>query len=182
MLTIKVNTQGIERHLNQLLSGIKNRQPLMQALAGDMWDAVEENFKRQGRPAWAGWSPAYAARRGPGQILQRKGRLAASISPDADNDNARVGTNVAYAAIQQLGGTINIPARSQRAYYRQRKDGTVGNRFVRKSRSNYSEWHTLPAYKIEMPARPFLQLADEDISTLEETAQTYLRGLMESGG
>lgn len=182
MLTIKVDTQGIERHLSQLLDGIKNRQPLMQALAGDLWDAVEENFKRQGRPTWAGWSPAYAARRGPGQILQRKGRLAASISPDADNDTARVGTNVAYAAIQQLGGTINIPARSQRAYYRQRKDGTIGNRFERKSRSNYSEWHTLPAYKIEMPARPFLQLADEDISTLEETALTWLRSLMESGG
>ncbi|HFR1360801.1 TPA: phage virion morphogenesis protein [Shigella sonnei] len=179
MLTVDIDTRGVQRHLNHLLQGIKHRQPLMQALAGDMWNAVEENFKQQGRPTWAGWSPAYAARRGPGQILQRKGRLAASIVPVADNQMARVGTNVKYAAIHQFGGTINMPARSQRAYYRQRKDGTIGNRFVHKSRSNYSEWHTLPAYNIEIPARPFLQLTDEDISTLEETAQHYLQGVID---
>ncbi|MGL5344805.1 MAG: phage virion morphogenesis protein [Plesiomonas sp.] len=81
MLDIKIDTAGLEQHLNQLIKGIKNRRPLMQALAGDMLDAVEENFRREGRPAWAGWSPRYAAKRGHGQILQRSGRLASSIVP-----------------------------------------------------------------------------------------------------
>ncbi|MGL5344842.1 MAG: phage virion morphogenesis protein [Plesiomonas sp.] len=97
----------------------------------------------------------------------------------ADNQVARVGTNVKYAAIHQFGGTINIATRSQRSYYKQRKDGTINNRFVRKSRSNYSEWHTIPNYKITMPARPYLQLTNEDVNTLQETTQNYLQGLID---
>jgi phage gpG-like protein len=69
---------------------------------------------------------------------------------------ATVGTNVIYAGIHQSGGKINIPARSQQAYYRQNKDGTLNNKFARKSKANYSEWNTIPAYEINMPARPFL--------------------------
>ncbi|MFL3315163.1 phage virion morphogenesis protein, partial [Enterobacter asburiae] len=87
--------------------------------------------------AWMGWSPAYARQRRGGKILQKSGRLAASITQYSTNDDATVGTNVKYARIHQEGGEISIPARSQKAYYRQNKDGSVGNRFVKKSRSNF---------------------------------------------
>ncbi|EOD6656754.1 phage virion morphogenesis protein, partial [Salmonella enterica] len=107
----------------------------------------------------------------------RKGRLAASIHEASDNDSATVGTNVKYAAIHQYGGTITMPARSQRAYYRQYKDGRVGHRFVRKSQSNFSQWHTLPAYHITLPARPFLALDDSDIRQMGDTLENYLRRL-----
>lgn len=103
----------------------------MREMAAAMGDAVEENFAQQGRPAWMGWSPAYARQRRGGKILQKSGRLAASITQYSTNDEATVGTNVKYARIHQEGGEISIPARSQKAYYRQNKDGSVGNRFVK---------------------------------------------------
>ncbi|NCA87000.1 MAG: DUF4256 family protein, partial [Clostridia bacterium] len=37
-------------------------------MAAAMGDAVEENFAQQGRPAWMGWSPAYARQRRGGKI------------------------------------------------------------------------------------------------------------------
>ncbi|HAG2521310.1 TPA: phage virion morphogenesis protein [Salmonella enterica] len=180
MYTIEIDTTGFEKSLNRLIKGLTQRKPLMQTLAMHMLFAVEKNFQQQGRPAWAGWSPRYAreaSRRGQTNILQCSGRLAASITPASDNDTARVGTNVKYAAIHQEGGNIHIAARSQQAYYRQYKNGSVGSRFVRKGRSNYSEWHTLPEYNITMPARPFLSLEDSDNAAMEDSVQRYLRGL-----
>jgi phage virion morphogenesis protein len=179
VIKLKVDTRALEDSMMALIRGLKDRRPLMKALAADMADAVEENFKQEGRPAWLGWSPSYARRRKGGKILQKSGRLASSIVPWSSNTVALVGTNVKYAAIHQEGGTITIPSRSQQAYYRQGKNGQVGNRFVKKSRANYSEWHTLPEYTITMPARPFLTLADTDITTLEYTTLTYLKSLTE---
>lgn len=164
---IVFDTTDFERSLAELISKFEHRAPLMRILANDMEDAVQENFAQQGRPEWMGWSPRYAKRRGPGQILQRSGRLASSIVSYSDNDTAMAGTNVIYAAVHQSGGKISIPARSQQAYYKQSKDGSVGNQFVKKSKSNYSEWNTIPSYTINMPARPFLHLTESDVEGME---------------
>ncbi|WP_251271528.1 phage virion morphogenesis protein, partial [Enterobacter hormaechei] len=101
-----------ERSLGELIKKLENRAPLMREMAAAMGDAVEENFAQQGRPAWMGWSPAYARHRRGGKILQKSGRLAASITQYSTNDEATVGTNVKYARIHQEGGEISIPARS----------------------------------------------------------------------
>ncbi|WOA52508.1 phage virion morphogenesis protein [Dickeya solani] len=178
---IKYNITDFERGLGELIQRLEHREPLMREMAAAMHDAVEENFAQEGRPAWAGWkSNAYWAKRRGGKILQKSGRLAASISEYSDNDNATVGTNVIYARIQQEGGTINIPARSQRAYYKQHKDGSVGNRFVKKSKSNFSQWNTIGEYKIQITARPFLHLTEPDVDGMETTAQTYLQRVIDA--
>lgn len=142
-------------------------------LARMMEDAVGENFEQQGRPKWLGWSPRYARRRGRVRYCSDLvGWLRASLQY-SDNDMATVGTNVIYAGIHQSGGKISIPARSQQAYYRQNKDGTLNNQFARKSKANYAEWNTIPAYEIKMPARPFLFLAESDVSAMEEKSVNY---------
>ena len=170
---IVFDVTDFERALSDLIHKLEHREPLMKILSHAMWDAVEENFAQQGRPSWMGWSPKYAKRRGPGQILQRSGRLAASIMPYSDNDSAVVGTNVVYAAIHNSGGVIDIPARSQQAYYRMDKSGTLDNRFSKKSKANYSEWHTIPAYQIKMPRREFLRLTETDVESMEKQAENY---------
>lgn len=53
----------------------------------------------------------------PGQILQVSGQLASSVSTAYDDNSATIGSNLAYAAIHQLGGQagknkkMTIPAR-----------------------------------------------------------------------
>ena len=53
----------------------------------------------------------------PGQILQVSGQLASSVNTYYDNESAVIGSNLAYAAIHQLGGQagrnkkVTIPAR-----------------------------------------------------------------------
>ena len=176
---IRYDICDFERSLGELIKKLENRAPLMREMAAAMGDAVEENFAQQGRPAWMGWNPAYARQRRGGKILQKSGRLAASITQYSTNDEATVGTNVKYARIHQEGGEISIPARSQKAWYRQKKDGSVGNRFVKKSRSNFEQWNTIGAYKIRMPARPFLHLTEDDVEKMENTAEQYLKHILD---
>lgn len=171
---IVFDVTDFERSLGELINKFEKRAPLMTMLAGLMEDSVQENFEVEGRPKWQHWkSNAYWAQRRGGKILQRSGRLAASITAYSDNDMATVGTNVVYAGIHQSGGKITIPARSQQAYYRQNKDGTLNNKFARKSKANYSEWHTIPAYEIKITARPFLHLTESDVTDMEEKATDY---------
>ncbi|PHM47096.1 phage virion morphogenesis protein [Xenorhabdus miraniensis] len=177
MFQIEIDLTEFQQALQQLTDGLIDRTPMMRQIAGIMADAVEENFKQQGRPAWLGWSPAYAKKRAGGRILQNTGRLASSIQQFSDNDEALVGTNVKYARIHQAGGTLNIPARSQQAHYR-RKNGR--SRFSSPARANHSQWNTIPAYKIQMPARPFLTLTDSDTEQIQVILERYLQRLMDT--
>jgi len=144
MVTIKIDSEQLQKELKKLLQLARDRRPLMKNIAGMMHNAVEENFAQEGRPKWIPLSPITIAARQkkgywPGQILQQTGKLAASISSYADNDQAVVGTNVVYAAIHQFGG----------------KAGR--------------------GKKVNIPARPYLQLTDEDMEEILKAVKEYLK-------
>lgn len=178
-LDLKIDLAAYKSALGELLRATTDRHDLMTALAGTMQDAVEENFQQQGRPKWAGWSPAYERQRGPGEILKKKGRLAASIRAAVTNDEATVGTNVRYARIHNEGGEIHHAARTHDLHFKQYKNGSVSRQFVKKRNSNFVQSATIGAYTVNMPARPFLQLTDSDITDLEETATRYFTGVID---
>ena len=66
------------------------------------------------------------------------------------------GTPVAeYAAYNEYGATIEIPERTQTLYFKRKRDGSVGNRFVKKGKSDFAQGsvgqsphrhHPLPAF------------------------------------
>ncbi|MFV8875346.1 phage virion morphogenesis protein [Serratia fonticola] len=179
-IEITYNITEFERGLGELIHRLEHREPLMREMAAAMGDAVEENFKNEGRPAWMGWSPAYAKKRAGGKILQRSGRLASSVVQSSDNDGATVGTNVVYARIHQEGGTIKRKARKQDLHFRQDKSGEIGNRFVKKSKSNFVQTVAVGAYSIKMPARPFLHITEQDINGMENTAESYFKRIIDN--
>jgi phage virion morphogenesis protein len=144
MITIKIDSEQLQKELTALIQKAVDRRPLMKDIAGIMHNAVEENFAQEGRPKWVplGQKTIIARQKKgywPGQILQQTGRLAASITQYADNDQAVVGTNAVYAAIHQFGG----------------KAGRGG--------------------KVNIPARPYLQLTDEDMEEILKAVKEYLK-------
>ena len=186
MITIQIEGPDIAAALRRLSSGMVQPGPVMPVVAGILHDAVMENFAQSGRPRWQALKPAtlaYKRKHGYGeQILIRRGggqSLLSSITQQADDHSASVGTNLVYAAIHQFGGPIHMPARSQQAYYRQGRDGSVGNRFVRRSQSNFAQWHERGAHTIEMPARPFLKLTEADEAKIVRKLLEYLAGRLQ---
>lgn len=65
------------------------------------------------------------------------------------------------AAINEFGGTINIPAHSTTLYRKVLKSGAFskGGQFVKASKSNFSTTHQVPAHSVTIPSRPFFRNA-----------------------
>lgn len=94
----------------------------MAELSADAGAILESSTKRRFEikrgpdgSAWADWSPEYAATRGDHHsLLVGENDLLTSIQSYATGTEAIVGSNLIYAAIQNLGGEEvgkNIPAR-----------------------------------------------------------------------
>lgn len=116
-MQIKVSIQ--DRGIREMLEGLQGRMgnltPVMRAIGETVRTSVERNFEAQGRPGK--WLPSQRVLRSGGQTLSLTGRLRRSFSVQATGSRATVGTNVVYAAIQQMGGKagrggqVTIPAR-----------------------------------------------------------------------
>ncbi|MNG19722.1 Phage virion morphogenesis family protein [compost metagenome] len=102
------------------------------------------------------------------------GFLKNTLRYQVSDDELLFGTNRKYGAIHHFGGDIDVAARSQQAYFKQGKDGEVGNQFVSKRRSNFAQWVTIGAHKIHIPARPILGTSEEDNFALVNIAMKYL--------
>ena len=109
-IEIKIDNKEVLTRLQELASRGENLRPLMKNIAGIMATATEDNFKNEGRPdKWVDLSETTKKQRQkigkyPGQILQVSGQLASSVSTAYDDNSAVIGSNLAYAAIHQLGG------------------------------------------------------------------------------
>lgn len=155
--------------LRAVVNDVENTRPLMASIRGIMHRAVEDNFAAQGRPKWKDLhegTKAARAKQGtwPGMILQRSGRLAASIVQESDHHKAQVGTNVIYARIQQLGGKTKphvIRARNKRAL-------SIGGIVVQSVNHPGSD----------IPARPFLTLEQEDREDIELEARDFYQAAL----
>lgn len=75
------------------------------------------------------------------------------------------GESVAQVAFwNEYGHKGTIPARSQRVYRSlNEKTGSFNKKgqFVRKDKSNFESWVTIPSYEINVPPRPFFRNAIE---------------------
>lgn len=143
-IEIKIDNKQIESKLLDLAQKSENLRPLMKNIAGIFAYSTEENFKEEGRPKWQNLKDSTIKQRTkkkqwPGMILQVTGQLASSVNTYYDDDSAIIGSNLAYAAIHQLGGQ------------------TGRNKSV------------------EIPARPYLKLSDDDMDEILDVTKSYLK-------
>jgi phage virion morphogenesis protein len=181
MIEIKVDDTQITKALEGLVAKMANRRPVMREISHDMLDAVKQRFV-DGPGKWPELAKSTVkryAKKGYSTsptLNRRSAGLFPSIHPFSNNDTAMVGTNKKYAAIHHFGGEIKQYARSQQVYFKQNKKGVVGNKFVKKSRSNFSQWATRGESKHTMPARPYMYLEESDKQRIVMTMRRYLEG------
>lgn len=93
-----------------------------------------------------------------------------------------VGTNAKYGAIHHFGGTVKIPARSQDLFFKQdKRTGEVGNRFVKRGKSNFAQTAKVAKQEITIPARPWLGLSTQDETDVLEVMSAHLRARLSPG-
>lgn len=154
---------------------------IMQAISGYLVTTTQRHFETETGPdgKWRPLSPRTAAKRigrrqrGASNILRVSNRLYSSITGEATNTSAAAGTNLVYAAIQQLGGTIQMPAREQEINL---GPSNRGRRFVKASaKRRETRRVAVGPYEIRIPARPYLYLTDQDREEIVEIAANGLR-------
>ena len=111
MFTVELDHQRVQATLRKIEWAVGELAPLMRGIAAELASQTEENFGEEGRPEWDDLSDVTTARREkngnwPGQMLQvSSAGLAASITTQATDSSALVGSNKPYAAMMQFGGT-----------------------------------------------------------------------------
>lgn len=185
-IQLRVVDQEVLATLDRIERLADHPAPIMSAIAGYMVSTVQRHFQREMGPdgKWAPLSPRTAAkrvgrrRRGAANILRVSGRLYSSITGESDDTSAAVGTNVLYAAIQQLGGTVKIPAREQDLHFGKTNRG---RRFVKAAAKRKETMRVkIGAHEVKIPARPYLYLTDEDQADIIHIVEDAFRA--EAGG
>jgi phage virion morphogenesis protein len=168
MIKLTVAEDGITGALTGLSAGMGDNSSLMVDLAQYLYLATHKNFEKESGPdgsVWVPRSPAtleiYKRQRSLwGRILQKEGGLFDSIATDSGHGFASVFVNRPYAAVQQFGaakgsfGPYSGTSKSGRRY------------------SGSSPWGNIPA-------RPFLGIAEEQETAILDIVQEWLEGLAE---
>jgi len=142
------------------LSGkLQNKKPLYESIASIVKEAINENFRTEGKRLGGGWAPLAKStlkRKQRGNlsgILRGTGSLQNSISVRVDDSGISASSPLPYAAIHQYGGTIPIRKRSAKS--------SVSKMMARKMGVN-------------IPARPYMQLNQSDLSRIYEAVKKWM--------
>lgn len=166
-VTQNISLADLAPMLAEQIEGLAQRTgslaPAMAEIAGALEDSTRYRFETQTGPDGVAWLPSIRALAEGGQTLTDTGRLRNSITSDSGADWAEIGTNIVYAGIHQFGGEIKHEARQQTIHRRvNQRTGELSRGFVRASQSNFAQDVSVGAYKVEIPARPFLPVSAED--------------------
>lgn len=134
-------------------------QGLNNTIAQAVRTSTVKRFRTQAGPDGKRWEPSRRVRERGGVTLTDSARLRNSIRSKTGRDGFAVGTNVVYAATHQLGA----------------KSRTIRAKTARGLRFNIGgRWITRRAVTVNIPARPFLGVSQDDAEEIKATIDEYL--------
>lgn len=164
-----------DTEVRRLLAGLRERggnlRPALNVAATMMQQAVRNNFAQGGRPKWL------PLKSRDGRPLRDTGRLMNSLTREATQTEARVGTNVVYAAVHHFGaakgsfGTFLHQVQPHQRIITQ----AFGRRLrfpVATSVGSHIRRAKLPWGDI--PARPFMMLEDTDVTDIRDMLARWI--------
>ena len=155
-LSIEITGQEAAlKSLGNIIERTSNPRGLFDLVGASLVTSTQQRFDRGRGPDGNPWPASIRALTTGGKTLVDTARLLGSLTHNATNTMVEVGTNVIYAAIHQFGGTIK-PVSSSALRFK------IGNRWVTKS-------------KVEIPARPFLGIDDDDRKEIILIGEDWLR-------
>lgn len=196
-IEVKITDAVVRQLLAEIQQRTGNLTPAMKIIGQIVRSSVVKNFESEGRPT--PWKKSKRADKKGGRTLTRSGRLMKSITSKAGQSSVEIGTNLAYARIHQLGGSVNHPARERVIHFRRntvdlfanpddanrqlrmtngktlyfRKKAGAGFSRANK-RAHYAMKISTDAYTITMPKREFLMVQPEDWREIESALVEHL--------
>lgn len=146
---------AIEAKLASLARAFGDLTPLMETLGGVLETQTSERFDAETAPDGTRWKPSLRARQDGRKTLTDRTTLRRSIHSVASRSRVEIGTNLIYAGVHQSGAKIRAKTS---AGLRFQLPGKLGWRRV---------------MEVEIPARPFLGLSQDNAEELLEEIEAY---------
>jgi len=176
MTTVSITINGsdaINKKLRDLGSG--NFAGLYARIGEVVKQQVDQRFDKQVDPSGAPWAPrkelgGLSSSGKANRILQKTNRLRLSIQYQAQSDAVLVGTNVVYAPIHQFGGVVNVAITPKMRKYFWAKYYENQN-----PKYKYMALTKKTSFRIQIPARAFLGINDQDKKEINQVIEDYIR-------
>jgi phage virion morphogenesis protein len=165
MTGLRIEVAGLEETLSRLGEAAEKAdhpRGFYDRIGLSLVNSASRRFELGAGPDGSPWPPSIRALAEGGQTLVDTARLVGSITHEATDTGVAVGTNVIYAAIHQLGGTIRPKSGNALVF-------NLGGR-------------TIFARQVTIPARPFLGLDRDDEIEIEAIAGEWLLGEEQEDG
>jgi len=175
MIEIKTDDGEVIKTLARIERKGGNMAGALKIVGERMVRHTDDRFVRQRDPAgkrWAPLRPATRARKHNPRILEERGHLRGSIRYQVDGNTLRVGTNVVYGPIHQLGGSINHRAHSEIFVRNRVAKGAHKGRFAKGTSAGRG--FTFKEHKTTIPAREYLGIGADDKKDILEVLGDYL--------
>lgn len=168
--TLKPKDLKVLEKLGQIEGRMRNLAPAMKVSAQIIRDSAIKNFAAGGRPPWL------KSKKKKGKTLIKTTRLMKSIHPASGPNWAAAGTNTVYAAIHQFGGTIQRKPRQQVVHFKTFKRGKNKGKtlFSKEKKATHGMKLNISGYKMVIPARPFLLLAEQEKGEIRAVIKKYV--------
>ena len=148
---------GLDTAMGKAVSHLANKKLLLASIGETLASGAKGRFVSEEDPEGKEWQPSRRAQEEGGKTLTDTAQLRDSIDYATTTDKVMVGSNKAYAAIHQFGGTIK-PKHAKRLKFK----GSGGKDVFVK--------------EVTIPARPFIGVSKEDMQEVKATIGDFLAG------
>lgn len=135
-----------------------DKKQINAAISEGVRESTLERFRTSKGPDGIRWKTSIRAATEGGKTLVQNAQLRNSIRSKSDASGFAVGTNVKHGATHQFGDERTIRARRAKALRFK-----VGGQWVSKKQ-----------VKVEIPARPFLGLSEDDMEEIKGTVEDFI--------
>lgn len=156
-----IRVEGDTRELLSKLNGWSelDRGKLNAALSEGTRESTMQRFKQSRGPDGKRWKTSVRAASEGGATLIKTAQLRNSIRSKSDATGFAVGTNVKHAATHQFGAEGRVIEAKKAKALR----FNVGGRWISKKK-----------VKVNIPARPYLGLDDEDMEEIKAQVEDFI--------
>ncbi len=176
-----IDSHEVDQLLGEMAARAANLVPAYKSIGEYLVRQTEEHFDQERDPLGKPWqdvTPATRRRKRHSKILTESTRLRGGIAYHVTANGVEVGTMLAYAAIHQFGGDIQIPARTQTLAFG-RGGRFMSRRAASKKRSGSVRIAvaTSAGHVVHMPQREFLGIGPADEAEIEAIVTDYIAGM-----
>ena len=154
---VSLNWGGFDKAVANAAKKLANSKALMASVGEALVSGTIRRFNDEESPKGEKWEKSGRAIAEGGQTLSDTAHLRKSIDFAATPTKVMVGSNLLYARIHQLGGTIK-PKKGKALKFKGKNGQDI---FVS---------------EVNMPARPYLGVSKADMDEVRETMAEFIKG------